>query len=225
MLSMSFASVSSIEIWRSVCVFRTFCIKGAGAPPPLAKSCGGKRPRCPRRSRVYGPIPSCPPRVVSGAFRVHPVTLPELSNCLRGMSSSKASTEDGVTIAMLRMTFSAIGPHLTHVIKASIVSGVVPAALKIATVVPFHKSGCKEDPSNYRPISILPTVAKLAERVVCTQLLNYLIAHDVLCDQQHGFVVVSICCSILVRVSVCLKSVIYVSPRVCIHFANAVISA
>ena len=103
------------------------------------------------------------------------------------MSSSKASTEDGVTIAMLRMTFSAIGPHLLHVINASIVSGVVPAAWKIATVVPFYKSGCKEDPSNYRPISILPTVAKLAEHVVCTQLLNYLIAHDVLCDQQHGF--------------------------------------
>ena len=139
------------------------------------------------RSENVQTIFPCPPRVVSGAFRVHPVTLPELSNCLKSMSSSKASGEDGITVAMLRMTFSVVGPHLLNIINSSLTSGVIPVCWKTATVMPIFKSGCREDPSNYRPISILPTVAKLAERVVCTQLLEYLISYDVLCDEQHGF--------------------------------------
>ena len=46
------------------------------------------------------PLPPCPPRVVSGAFRVHPVTLPELHASLRKMSSSKACGDDGITVDM-----------------------------------------------------------------------------------------------------------------------------
>ena len=95
--------------------------------------------------------------------------------------------DDGITVSMLRDTFPVVGPHLLHVVNASIVSGIVPLDWKLAFVSPLHKSGSKTDPNNYRPISILPTVAKLAERVVCDQLMGYLSDHSVLCEQQHGF--------------------------------------
>ena len=85
------------------------------------------------------------------------------------------------------MTFPVIGPHLLNVINASLVSGVLPDEWKRATVVPIHKSGDADDPSNYRPVSVLPVVEKLAESVVCSQLVQYLMAHDVICDAQHGF--------------------------------------
>ena len=88
---------------------------------------------------------------------------------------------------MLRLTFPVIGPHLLQVINASITSGVLPSEWKVATVTPIFKSGSNTDPGNYRPVSILPTVAKLAESVVCSQLMQYLVSHNVLCDQQHGF--------------------------------------
>ena len=133
------------------------------------------------------PLSPCPPRVVSGAFRVHPVTLPELHNALKRMSSSKASGDDGITVSMLRLTFPVIAPHLLKVINTSITSGVLPREWKIATVIPIFKSGSQTEPGNYRPVSILPTVAKLAESVVCSQLVRYLVSHNVLCDQQHGF--------------------------------------
>ena len=133
------------------------------------------------------PLSPRPPRVCSAAFRVTPATLPELSQALRNMSNSKASGEDGITLSMLRQTFPVIGPHLLHVINASIVSGTVPSEWKLAIITPLHKSGCRSDPNNYRPISILPTVAKLAERVVCNQLIKYLSDNFVLCEQQHGF--------------------------------------
>ena len=40
---------------------------------------------------------------------------------------------------------------------------------------------------NYRPVSILPVVAKLAENIVGFQLLEYLLSHSILTDAQHGF--------------------------------------
>ena len=132
-------------------------------------------------------LPPRPTRVVSGAFRVRPATLPELSAALKRMSTSNACGDDGITVGMLRMTFEVTGPHLLNVVNSSIVSGVLPPEWKIATVVPIHKAGSVEDPNNYRPVSILPTVAKLVESVVCLQLMSYLLTHGVLCDEQHGF--------------------------------------
>ena len=137
--------------------------------------------------REVEPLSPRPPRVVSGAFRVRPVTLPELSSAMNRMSASKASGIDGVTIGMLRMTFPVVGPHLLSVVNASLVSGKLPAEWKVASVIPLHKSGPVDDPTNYRPLSLLSTVAKITESVVCVQLMTYLLQHDILTDAQHGF--------------------------------------
>ena len=137
--------------------------------------------------RDSAPLPPRPPRVVAGAYRVRPATLPELSAALRRMSLSKACGEDGVTIGMLRMTWPVIAPHVLEVVNASLVSGVLPREWKRATVVPIHKTGSTLEPNNYRPVSILPVVAKLAESIVSSQLLEYLLSHSILTDAQHGF--------------------------------------
>ena len=76
------------------------------------------------------PLSPRPPRVCSGAFRVKPATLPELSSALRRMSCSKASGPDGITVSMLKLTFPVVGPHLLHIINRSIVDGVVPSEWK-----------------------------------------------------------------------------------------------
>ena len=103
------------------------------------------------------------------------------------MSTSRAAGPDGITVHMLRTTFPVIGPHLLKLVNLSIASGELPLEWKAATVTPLHKKGDVADPGNYRPISILPVVAKLAERVVCNQLMNYLSTHHVLCPEQYGF--------------------------------------
>ena len=133
------------------------------------------------------PLSPRPTRVVSGAFKVRPVTLPELSLALRGMGNSRASGSDGVTVQMLRATFPTVAPHLLHVINCSIRSGDVPAGWKHACVVSLHKKGDRCNPANYRPISILSVPAKLCEKCVCTQLSSYIDHNHVLCDNQHGF--------------------------------------
>ena len=114
-----------------------------------------------------------PPRVCDGAFKPHPATLPELSAALQRMGSSRACGADGITVQMLRMAFPTVGPHLLSLVNCSIVTCDLPASWKAAVVTALHKKGDTDDPNNYRPISVLPVVAKLCERVVCTQLMTY----------------------------------------------------
>ena len=132
-------------------------------------------------------LPPRPPRVVSGALKVRTVTLPELSLALRGMSGSRASGDDGVTVQMLRSTFPVTGPHLLHVINSSLRTGEVPERWKEACVVPLFKKGDQREPGNFRPLSINSVPGKLCEKCVCNQLSPYLDQNHVLCDSQHGF--------------------------------------
>ena len=133
------------------------------------------------------PLPPRPPRVCSGAFLPRPATMPELSAALVRMGTSRACGPDGITVQMLRTTFPVIAPQLLKLVNCSITSRELPAQWKQATVIPLHKKGDTGDLNNYRPISILSTVAKLCERVVCSQLMTYLSEQHVLCPEQYGF--------------------------------------
>ena len=69
----------------------------------------------------------------------------------------------------------------------SIFSGTVPDEWKHARVSPVFKKGAKGDPNNYRPISVLPVVSKLVERVVFKQLYWYLNYNNLLTESQSCF--------------------------------------
>ena len=65
--------------------------------------------------------------------------------------------------------------------------GIFPDACKIAKVKPLFKKGSKTDPSNYRPISLLPLLSKVFERVVLDQTKEFLSLNKILYDYQSGF--------------------------------------
>ncbi len=62
-----------------------------------------------------------------------------------------------------------------------------PDKLKMAKVVPLYKSGQRNIPGNYRPISVLPAISKIMERIPYEQLYNYLTKSELLSDSQFGF--------------------------------------
>ena len=115
---------------------------------------------------VSGPsrLPPRPPRVTSAGLRLKPATLSELSLALRKLSASRAVGHDGVPLHAIRACFPVIGPHLLHIVNASIISCHFPLSWKLATVVPLHKSGDIDNPSNFRPISLLSVASKLCEK-------------------------------------------------------------
>ena len=65
--------------------------------------------------------------------------------------------------------------------------GQYPESLKFAKVIPFFKNGNKDDPSNFRPISLLPIIGKVFERNIFDRIQNYLNLFESLSDSQFVF--------------------------------------
>ena len=66
-------------------------------------------------------------------------------------------------------------------------AGVFPDELKCARVTPLFKSGNRNLMSNYRPISILPTLSKIFEKLIHVRIYQFLDENQVLYSYQFGF--------------------------------------
>ena len=76
---------------------------------------------------------------------------------------------------------------LTSLFNASLESGMIPSEWKAANITPVPKGADRELVKNYRPISVLPIVAKVFEAIVHTQLYSYLESGFLLHPAQSGF--------------------------------------
>ena len=90
---------------------------------------------------------------------------------------------------MFRLCFDSIGGGgvILQLVNSSITLSDVPKSWKHSLVHPIHKSGDPHDPANFRPISIVPVIAKIVERAVHQQLYTYLSENHLLSPNQHGF--------------------------------------
>ena len=76
---------------------------------------------------------------------------------------------------------------LKHVLNLSLKKGVFPKELKIAKVIPLHKGNEANIVSNYRPISLLPVISKIYEKVMYSRLISFLETFKLLYELQFGF--------------------------------------
>ena len=114
-------------------------------------------------------------------------TVDEVLKLLKKISPHKATGLDDISCRLLKEAAPIIAPHLTAIINKSIDTGIFPSCWKTAKVFPLHKSNDRRDPQNYRPISVLPAVSKVCERIIYDQLYCYLTKHKLLTKYQSGF--------------------------------------
>lgn len=80
------------------------------------------------------------------------------------LNNSKSKDIFAIDSVFLKEDKEILTPVLTKVINQSINESIFPIALKTAIVKPIHKSEDKLQVSNYRPISILPTISKVFKK-------------------------------------------------------------
>ena len=76
---------------------------------------------------------------------------------------------------------------LSLLINRSFSEGAVPDLLKIAKVIPVYTSKENDVLSNYRPISVLPSLSKVFKKVMYKRLYNFLETHNILYQSQYWF--------------------------------------
>ena len=85
---------------------------------------------------------------------------------------SKASGLDNIPVLLLKLINTSANASLTHITNLAICKGIMPADWKCARVSAIYKHDSKLDLNNYRPISVLPVVAKVFERLFLTKHLH-----------------------------------------------------
>ena len=107
---------------------------------------------------------------------------------MNGLDTNKASGPDGISVRMLKGTAIFITQILMELYNLSITSGKVPSKWKISSVVPVPKSSANIDnPSNYRPISLLSVVCKIMERHIYSIVFEHLAERELLSSSQWWF--------------------------------------
>ena len=101
-------------------------------------------------------------------------------------AKSSCGYDDISSIFLKQITTSIIKP-LTIVINQVLNNGIFPDKLKIAKVVPIFKKGDCALTNNYRPISLLPVISKVIEKIIYTQLSLYFESNKLFSDSQYGF--------------------------------------
>ena len=106
---------------------------------------------------------------------------------INNLPNKKSCGNDNISNQFLKKIKHIIFRPLTLIINQSLTSGVFPDKYKMSKVIPIHKKNDKSLIINYRPISLLPTMSKIIERIMHTQLCEYLNDNNLIAEQQYGF--------------------------------------
>ena len=110
-----------------------------------------------------------------------------IDNVINKLKNKSSCGYDNISNKHIKYARSVLIKPLTLLINQCLHTGVYPSQLKMSRVKPLFKSGDKSLFSNYRPISLLPSLSKIFERVIFDQLLAYFTNNNLLCLNQFGF--------------------------------------
>ncbi|CAK9799280.1 Probable RNA-directed DNA polymerase from transposon X-element [Anthophora plagiata] len=112
----------------------------------------------------------------------------EIKDIIKKLSPRKAPGADNIQNIILKHLGRKPIVQLTYIINASIKLAHYPSQWKTGKIVPILKPGKnKIDPSSYRPISLLPTMSKITERVILKRLCEFENKKSIVNDHQFGF--------------------------------------
>lgn len=115
---------------------------------------------------------------------MEPVTTQEVIAIIKKLKNNKAPGMDNVNNKMMKATPEKFLTAITKIYNACIEQSYFPDQWKTSTIVLFPKPGKDiSKPENHRPISLLPTLSKIFERLILKRLLPYIN----LPSQQYGF--------------------------------------
>ena len=100
---------------------------------------------------------------------------------------TKSCNLDTIPVKIYKIVVNSVSRALSILFNQSIIEGTFPDACKEACVVPIFKGGDKEQLSNYRPISTLPFISKVFEKIMSLKMTAYLKKYNILNENQFGF--------------------------------------
>ena len=120
------------------------------------------------------------------SFEFEHVQEAEVAKIIKSITTNAVGV-DGINARQLKLSMPNCVSVITHLINYSFSTCEFPDKWKYAIVKPLPKAHSAALPTDYRPISLLPTVSKVLEKIVSVQVLKYLKNHELMDPLQSGF--------------------------------------
>jgi hypothetical protein len=111
----------------------------------------------------------------------------EIKYIIQTLQSKLSSGIDSIPTKLLKSTPDNMLIAISHVFNLSFTTGTFINEFKVAKVIPIFKKGNTEIMSNYRPISLLPSMSKILEKLMHKRLYSFLNGNDFFHKNQFGF--------------------------------------
>ena len=117
-------------------------------------------------------------------FKIQPE---EVTSAIKNMKNKHSVGHDNISNKLVKISLSVISGPLSDIFNQCIAEGFYPSSFKIAKVVPIFKGGSKLDVENYRPISLLPCIDKIFEKILFIRMTKFINKYQLICPEQYGF--------------------------------------
>ena len=124
---------------------------------------------------------------ISCAFNFNLVEVKDIIDTINKLAPKSSCGYDNISTKLLKQLSPIVSPFITVIINQSLCTGIFPDKLKIAKVLPLFKKGNIHLFDNYRPISLLPSISKVFEKIVYKQVYDYFLTHKLIYNSQYGF--------------------------------------
>ena len=124
---------------------------------------------------------------VNSSFELKEVMISDVFKKLQEVNVAKATSHDSIPNKILKIAAPVISKSLADLFNLSITTNTFPNDWKVAKVFPLFKSGERNDPNNFRPISVLPTIARVFERLVYEQMYTSFTENNLIQPRQSRF--------------------------------------
>ncbi len=116
-----------------------------------------------------------------------PTSVEEVTKIMLNLNVRKTSGPNCIPTKIVKACHQQLADPLTKIFNKSFDTGIFPANMKNALVIPLHKKNEKYIPGNYRPISLLNVFGKIFEKIMHKRLYSFLTKFKILYQLQFGF--------------------------------------
>ena len=115
------------------------------------------------------------------------ITVDKVKMKLKKLNSNKSAGPDGFYPRVIKETEEETAPHFCNIFRTSLEQRKAVRDWKLQNISPLFKKGSKDDPGNYRPISLTSVPGKMLESIIADDMMSHLEYNKLILDSQHGF--------------------------------------
>ena len=107
------------------------------------------------------------------SFSFQPVSIDKVKDIIKTLNTKRACQDGAIPVKLIKMNENIFSRLIFQNFNQCLVNGEFPLRLKQAEVILVFKKEEKLDKSNFRPVSILPVISKIYERLMYEQMYKY----------------------------------------------------